>query len=315
VALKPLVALAPAKLNVCLYVGPRRRDGLHEICSLFQSITLADEVRLTESETEDEVVCPGVRGRNLAALALAGFRERFGWRGPPVRITIEKRIPIAAGLGGGSADAAAVLRLALAASGKAPPREELMELAMSLGADVPSQLEPGLALVRGAGELVERLELGGRVAFVLLAGVGRLSTAEVYTRADELGLEQRDLEVESGSILQTIERSATTAGQGGAAALVPLVHNDLQPSAAGLEAAVPSALALLHEAGALAAQVSGSGPAAFGIFRSGIEAEGARRELAERWPGETVLAASVDSAYGEPSPFDTTSSDRSGIGQ
>jgi 4-diphosphocytidyl-2-C-methyl-D-erythritol kinase len=315
VALRPLVALAPAKLNLCLYVGPRRSDGLHEICSLFQSITLADEVRLTESETEDEVVCPGVRGRNLAALALAGFRERFRWRGPPVRITIEKRIPIAAGLGGGSADAAAVLRLAIAASGEAPPREELIELAMSLGADVPSQLEPGLALVRGAGELVGRLELGGRVAFVLLAGVGRLSTAEVYTRADELGLEQRDLEAEAGSILQTIERSATTAGQGGAAALVPLAHNDLQPAAAGLEGAVPSALALLHEAGALAAQVSGSGPAAFGIFRSGIEAEGARRELAERWPGETVLAASVDSSYGEPSPLDTASSDRSGIGQ
>jgi 4-diphosphocytidyl-2-C-methyl-D-erythritol kinase len=208
-----------------------------------------------------------------------------------------------------------VLRLALAASGKAPAREELIELAMSLGADVPSQLEPGLALVLGAGERVQRLELGGRVAFVLLAGVGRLSTAEVYTRADELGLEQRGLESEAGSILRTIERSATTAGQGGAAALVPLVHNDLQPAAAGLEGAVPSALALLHEAGALAAQVSGSGPAAFGIFRSGIEAEGARRELAERWPGETVLAASVDPSYAEPSPLDTADSDRSGIGQ
>ena len=68
-------------------------------------------------------------------------------------------------------------------------------------------------------------------------------------------------------------------------------------------------------AGALAAQVSGSGPAAFGIFRSGVEAEGARRDLAEHWPGETVLAASVDSAYGAPSPLDTASSDRSGIGQ
>jgi 4-diphosphocytidyl-2-C-methyl-D-erythritol kinase len=315
VALKPLVALAPAKLNVCLYVGPRRSDGLHEICSLFQSITFADEVTLTESETEDEVVCPGVRGRNLAALALAAFRDRFGWNRPPVRIAIEKRIPIAAGLGGGSADAAAVVRLACAASGINPPREELVDLAMSLGADVPSQLEPGLALVTGAGERVEQLELGGRVAFVLLARVGRLSTAEVYARADELGLAQRDLTADAGAIRDVIDRSVRTAGQGGAAALVPLVHNDLQQAAAGLEPAVPNALALLHEAGALAAQVSGSGPAAFGIFRSGVEAEGARRDLAERWPGETVLAASVDAAYGAPSPLDTASSDRSGIGQ
>jgi 4-diphosphocytidyl-2-C-methyl-D-erythritol kinase len=108
----PLVALAPGKLNLCLYVGPRRPDGLHEICSLFQSVTLADVVRLEQGDAEDEVICPGVRGTNLAALALAGFRERFGWNASAVRITIEKRIPIAAGLGGGSADAAAVLRLA-----------------------------------------------------------------------------------------------------------------------------------------------------------------------------------------------------------
>jgi 4-diphosphocytidyl-2-C-methyl-D-erythritol kinase len=314
-ALRSLVALAPAKLNLCLYVGPRRSDGLHEICSLFQSVTFADELRLEPADLEDEVVCPGVRGRNLAALALAGFRERFGWRDAPVRITIEKRIPVAAGLGGGSADAAAVLRLAIAASGIEPPREELGALAMSLGADVPSQLDPGLALVRGAGEHVERLSLEGRLAFVLLIGVGRLSTAGVYARADELGLGPRNLEDDATRIRDAIERSSTTAGQGGAAALVPLMHNDLERAAGALEPAVMNALALLHETGALAAHASGSGPAAFGIFRSGVEAEAARREAAERWPGETVLAASVDGSYGAPSPLDTASSDRSGIGQ
>jgi 4-diphosphocytidyl-2-C-methyl-D-erythritol kinase len=314
-ALIPLVARAPAKLNLCLYVGSRRSDGLHEICSLFQSVTLADELRLEQSETEDEVVCPGVRGTNLGARALAGFRERFRWSSPPVRITIEKRIPIAAGLGGGSADAAAVLRLAGAASGIEPPREELLELAMSLGADVPSQLEPGLALVTGAGERVELMDLAGRLAFVLLMGVGRLSTAEVYGRADELGLEQRDLEAKAAEVLRAIERSSTTAGHGGAVALVPLMHNDLERATVALDPAISGALALLHEAGALATHVSGSGPAAFGIFRSGVDAEAARRAIAERWPGETVLAASVDASYAAPSPLDATSRGRSGIGQ
>ena len=101
---------APAKLNLCLFLGPRREDGLHELCSLFEPLALADSIEVSEAE-RDEVVCAGVEGENLAARALAGLRER-GWERAPLRIEIEKRIPVAAGLGGGSADAAAVLRLA-----------------------------------------------------------------------------------------------------------------------------------------------------------------------------------------------------------
>ena len=96
---------APAKLNLCLYLGRPRDDGLHELRSLFCPLTLADRIVVTEAEA-DEVVCPGVEGPNLAEAALAGLRARGWWR-PPVRVEIEKRIPVAAGLGGGSADAAA----------------------------------------------------------------------------------------------------------------------------------------------------------------------------------------------------------------
>ena len=106
----PMRIHAPAKLNLCLFLGPRRDDGLHELCSLFEPLALADAIEVSEAD-RDEVVCPGVEGENLAARALAALRER-GWDGPPLRIEIEKRIPVAAGLGGGSADAAAVLRLA-----------------------------------------------------------------------------------------------------------------------------------------------------------------------------------------------------------
>ena len=101
---------APAKLNLGLYLGRPRPDGLHELCSLFEPLALADLLRLEEAE-RDEVICPGVEGENLAARALAALRER-GWDAPPLRIEIEKRTPVAAGLGGGSADAAAVLRQA-----------------------------------------------------------------------------------------------------------------------------------------------------------------------------------------------------------
>src|SRR3954467_9708556 len=171
---------APAKLNLCLYLGPRRDDGLHELCSLFEPLALADLIEVSEGE-RDEVLCPGVEGENLAARALAGLRGR-GWEREPLRIEIEKKVPVAAGLGGGSGDAAAVLRLA------AREVADLPELALALGADVPSQLRPSLALVRGAGERVEALPEPAEHAAVLLPGGGGLSTAEAFAEADRLGL-------------------------------------------------------------------------------------------------------------------------------
>ena len=175
--------LAPAKLNLCLFLGPRREDGLHELCSLFEPLALADAIEVSEAD-RDEVLCAGVEGENLAARALAGLRGR-GWQGPPLRIEIEKRIPVAAGLGGGSADAAAVLRLAREpATGMAASVPDLEELAAELGGDVPSQLVPSLALVRGAGERIARLPDPEPHAVVLLPGGGGLSTAEVFAEAE-----------------------------------------------------------------------------------------------------------------------------------
>ena len=130
-----------------------------------------------------------MEGDNLAARALAGLRAR-GWDGPPVRITIEKRIPVAAGMAGGSADAAAALRLAMAvAPGRA---EEVDQIAVELGADVPSQLLPGVALGTGAGEIVERFEPLAEHAFVVLPSEFSLSTPEVFQEADRLGLQRSD---------------------------------------------------------------------------------------------------------------------------
>jgi 4-diphosphocytidyl-2-C-methyl-D-erythritol kinase len=245
---------APAKLNLCLYLGGRREDGLHELCSLFEPLALADLIEVTPAE-RDEVVCPGVEGENLAARALAGLRAR-GWEREPLRVEIEKRVPVAAGLGGGSGDAAAVLRLA------AGEVADLPQLAAELGADVPSQLRPSPALVRGAGERVELLPEPAEHAAVLLPGGGGLSTAAVFAEADRLGLGRSAAELG-----ELAARLREVAGAGASPLAYPeLLVNDLEPAALSLRPEIGAALEALRTAGAPVAILSGSGPTAAGLF-------------------------------------------------
>src|SRR5262249_26999135 len=154
--------LAPAKVNLGLFLGRPRADGLHDLVSVMQSISLADELMLERAPAGargDQVVCPevpGPAGENLAAAALRAFRGETGWDAPPVRLSIVKRIPLAGGLGGGSADAAAALRLAAHTSGLGD-RDLLRRLGARLGADVPAQVAPGCWLATGAGERLRPL--------------------------------------------------------------------------------------------------------------------------------------------------------------
>jgi 4-diphosphocytidyl-2-C-methyl-D-erythritol kinase len=245
---------APAKLNLCLYLGRRREDGLHELCSLFEPLALADLIEVSEAD-RDEVVCAGVEGENLAALALIALRER-GWQRGPLRIEIHKRIPVAAGLGGGSADAAAVLRLA------AGQVDDVEALAARLGADVPSQLRPALALVRGAGEEVEPLPAPPVHATLLLPDGGGLGTADVFAEADRLGLGREPEELE-----EIAARLRQVAGAGASPLSYPeLLVNDLEAPARALRPGIGDALDGLREAGARLALLSGSGPTAVGLF-------------------------------------------------
>jgi 4-diphosphocytidyl-2-C-methyl-D-erythritol kinase len=252
---------APAKLNLGLYLGKVRPDGLHELCSLFEPLALADLIRIEEAE-RDEVICPGVEGENLAAKALAALRQR-GWDAPPLRIEIEKRTPVAAGLGGGSADAAAVLRQA------AGQVDDLPAIAAELGADVPSQLRPALALVRGAGERVEPLPAPAEHAALLLPSGGGLSTKAVFDQADRLGLGRPESELE-----EIAPRLRAAAGAGASPlAYVDLLVNDLEPAAVSLRPDIGDALDALRGTGAPAVFLSGSGPTAVALFPSLSEAE------------------------------------------
>src|SRR6185437_13183372 len=239
----PLRALAPAKINLGLFVGPTRADGRHELVSVMQSISLADELTLEEAPAaaDDEVLCPGVPGENLAARALIMFRETTAWDGPPLRLTIDKRIPVAAGLGGGSADAAAALRLIREASG--------------LGADVPAQVTPGRYLATGAGESLELLpDPVSPFGILVLPQASPLSTAEVYASADRLGLARE------APVLAEHRDALSSALELGAAlpADARLLHNDLQAASIELCPAIERALARAGEAGAEVAFVSGS---------------------------------------------------------
>jgi len=270
-----LTLRAPAKLNLCLYLGRPRADGLHELRSLFCPLTLSDRIVVRDAG-RDEVVCPQVGRPNLVEAALAGLRAR-GWNRGPTRVEIEKRIPVAAGLGGGSADAAALLRLA---------RDEvaLGDLAAELGADVPSQLEPTLALVGGAGEVVEPLPAPRHFGVVLVPGDAGLSTAEVYAEADRLGLVREPEELDS---LAAKLREA--AGNGDSPlAYRELLVNDLAEAALSLRPEIAEALKALRDAGAGVALVTGSGPTAFGIFEDVAAADAAAGALAPRFAGAIV---------------------------
>jgi 4-diphosphocytidyl-2-C-methyl-D-erythritol kinase len=286
-----LTARAPGKVNLCLFLGPARADGRHELVTVFESVSLADEVTVDVAPAPDpagvdQVVCAGINGLNIVAQTLDGLRRR-GWAGPPVRVLISKRIPVAGGMGGGSADAAAVLRIA--------PRlapvsgESVGGLAASLGADVPSQLRPGRSLGTGAGDVIELLEPLPPHAFVIVPQAFGLSTADVYREADRLGLPRAESDL--------TERLREIRGGG-----EPVYVNDLEPAALSLRPAIGGALDAVRDAGADHAMVSGSGPTVFGLYLGEdaiARAETSAARLSDRYPGART-AVPVSEEFGAP---------------
>lgn len=300
-------ALAPAKINLGLFVGPvREGDGRHELVSVMQSISLADELTLESAGAgaeRDEVVCPGVPGEpseNLAGAALRAFRASTGWQAPALRLSIVKRIPVAAGLGGGSADAAAALRLARHASGLGD-EQLLRTLAGGLGADVPAQVSPGRWLVGGAGERLQELApASSRFGVLVLAAEVMLSTAAVYREADRLGVARTrpELSVRAAELHSALEQGASLP------AAAELLHNDLQRAALSLCPEIATALEQVRRAGAQLALVSGSGPTVIGLFPHPGPSPGGglalARAAAEKLSGRVpapLCAAPIDAAF------------------
>jgi 4-diphosphocytidyl-2-C-methyl-D-erythritol kinase len=300
--------LAPAKINLGLFLGPARaQDGRHELVTVMQSVSLADELTLEPADgdaREDQVFCPGVpaaAGENLAGAALRAFRESSGWKAPPLRLSIVKRIPVAAGLGGGSADAAAALRLARYASGIGD-EQLLRELGAALGADVPAQISPGCWLASGAGERLQKLPQPSFIAELLvLPADAELATRDVYAEADRLGLGRSPGEL-ADRLRELRDAWSKPAREGGHVGPVAseLLHNDLQDAALALCPEIADSLNEARRAGADLALVSGSGPTVVGLF---LKDRSGRQDAGGDWHrSDEQIRAGDPCAAGESNP-------------
>lgn len=273
-----VVLTAHAKINLVLELLGPRDDGYTELATVYQSIELGDTVILQPAPRGVTLADDGGVGeppeRNLAVRAAEAWLRSAGEAPGGVRISLEKRVPARAGLGGGSADAAAVLRGLDAMYGPRVPSDELHGIAAGLGADVPFFLVGGTVIGRGRGERLEPLP-PLRPWHLLLVRVGEgLSTADVFARA------RRSLTPASQT--PTILRFVKYIEEGQHD--VPPLCNHLLPAAVGWEPDIGRLVEDLEGLGA-AAGMTGSGSTVFGLFESSSEAVRARSFIARRWPG------------------------------
>ncbi|ARF55708.1 4-(cytidine 5'-diphospho)-2-C-methyl-D-erythritol kinase [Streptomyces gilvosporeus] len=249
----------PAKVNVQLAVGAARPDGFHDLANVFLAVGLYDEITVTPSdalritaEGHDADQIP-LDAANLAARAAELLAARHDIA-PHVHVHINKDIPVAGGMAGGSADAAGALLACDTLWSTGATREELLEICAELGSDVPFSLVGGAALGRGRGEQLTPLPVGGAFHWVFAIAEGGLSTPSVYHEFDRLTEGTAVPEPEADPALL----AALEAGD--ATALAGTLANDLQPAALSLRPDLRATLAAGTDAGALAALVSGSGP-------------------------------------------------------
>jgi 4-diphosphocytidyl-2-C-methyl-D-erythritol kinase len=273
---RPLVLHPSAKINLSLRVGPVRTDGFHDLRTLFQSIALGDRLSLTPRrgplalETDSERA--PADASNLVWRAAVLLWRAIGRRGAPegVAMTLRKRIPVAAGLGGGSADAAAALAgLHTLWKGRLA-RADLVQLASELGSDVPFFLMGGTALGLGRGEELYPMVDIPRLRLILIAPSFGISTHDAYHWLDE------DRAASLG------DDPAGRLDLGWATGPVSLA-NDLQAPVIRRQAGISKALRALHRAGARVGAISGSGSAVFGVFADAVVARAARRLQQPDW--------------------------------
>lgn len=293
----------PAKLNLLLGVGPPRADGFHELATLFYALDLTD--------TLDATVLPeagdGSRGpvgltvrteprldherlptdeRNLAVAACVLLQRSYHVR-QGIDLTLDKQIPVAAGLAGGSADAAAALVAANAVWQLGLEPAELALLGAQLGSDVPFALTGGAAIGRGRGERITPVPPGGHRNFVLVCAHRGLSTPAVYREFDRM---RADGSAAPGAH-EVPEALLTALAEGDVAGLASTVHNDLQQAAVALRPELGEILRDGLEAGARAALVSGSGPTCVLLADDREHAESLRAALTARNGAGSIVTA------------------------
>jgi 4-diphosphocytidyl-2-C-methyl-D-erythritol kinase len=262
------VKRSPAKINLILRVLKKREDGYHELASLMQRINLFDQMRFISRGNGIVMHCPGsglpTDEGNIAVRAAKLFFEKTGWQGG-IEITLKKEIPVAAGLGGGSSNAATTLMALNEMTGAALTKDDLMEMGASLGADVPFFIFEKTAWAFGVGDRLRESEKIPGLWYVLVNPGVELSTRRVYESL-KLGLTNRAIQYNIPR-LQTVTR---IAGE---------LQNDLEDVSERMCPSIRIIKDRLKANGALGSLMSGSGPTVFGIFRNKTDAEKASREL------------------------------------
>ena len=277
-----------AKLNLTLDILGKREDGYHDLRMVMQSITLADTLTLEENQGEGLRVSANLRflptgEKNLAAAAAIRFWEALGREPEDLDIRIEKRIPVCAGMAGGSSDAAAVLRALNQRAGDPFSPKELARLGERVGSDVPYCVLGGTALAEGRGEVLTPLPPLPRCWVVACKPDFPISTPELFAQADRVKLRRRP---DTAGLVAALE-----AGDlGGVARRMYNVFEDVLP--ARLYTRVAEIKNILIQCGALVANMSGSGPTAFGLFDRLEAAQEARACLAQRYR-DTFLCETV----------------------
>ena len=283
-----LLLSAAAKVNLALEVLSKRADGYHEIATVMQTVDLSDRLTLEDADTSALLTsAPGVPSdaTNLALRAALVLREAAGVdRG--VKITLDKRIPVAAGLGGGSADAAAVLVGLNRLWGLRWPEPRLADVAVTLGMDVPFFLRGGAALATGRGDVLETL-VGGGLALVLVNPHFGSRTAEAYGRVTP------DMLTDGRRVKGLVEALQSRR----AARVATSLYNGLEAAVAPHHPEIGRMRAAVLAAGALGAVMSGSGPTVVGVARSFEHARQLRARLTRAswtcWAVRTIRGPAV----------------------
>lgn len=279
--------LARAKVNLTLEVLGRRPDGYHELASLVAFADIGDRLALTES-ADWSVTCGGpqagyIVGENLVERAARAVRERWA-QSATGRIDLHKVLPVAAGIGGGSADAAAALRALIALNTNLPDSHGWLTIAQSLGADVPVCLTNRLSFLRGLGERVDCLTMAVRLPAVLVNPATPLATARVFA-----GLAAQPLpeswRTSSPPLFRNLPEIMSWVMAG---------RNDLEAPALRLAPIIGRVRAALQSChGCHFARLSGSGPTCFGLFETAGQAENAAGVIAREQPGWWVRATTL----------------------
>jgi 4-diphosphocytidyl-2-C-methyl-D-erythritol kinase len=266
-ATPPMVHVrAPGKINVFLKVGTLQDDGYHDVAIAYQAVSLYEDVRAYQADDFSVEVTGSVDisrvptdGSNIAIKAARLLARATGYRGG-VRLEIDKHVPVTGGMGGGSADAAATLVACDALWGTQYPREQMLELASQLGADVPFALTGGTAIGTGRGDQLSPALAKGQFQWVLVLADFGLSTPAVYNELDE-HRDRHAQDIYPADVAPSVDSSVLHALRAGDPhMLAETLYNDLQAPALNLEPSLADVLELGEENGALAGIVSGSGP-------------------------------------------------------